>query len=453
MKHLSFVKLYIIALLLAASVYWAFTPGLMSFDSLQQYRQTNGLIPLVDSHPVIMVYAWRLMSLFVDGAGGLLAFNQFMYWTTICIIAMLLARSFGGRLILMLSIGLFPPLVLMSIHVWKDAGMMWSLGLASACVYAYSRSQRAIWIVVALCSLFYAVAIRVNGFIPAIFLITALAYLVFAARRFKTPARWVGAFVTSGLVIGLFYFGISLINQNAHRVYGFGTLAVWDIASISIAEKENLLPEYLERQPISGDPLIVLAEKNNSEANYPVYAYVSPYPDQAHEHQLFNDWLAVITEYPTAYLQHRAHVFAVLSGQSVDGKVYYPFHRGIDDNDLGIEFEHVQRHVPQLMAMFDWLSRLPVYRVCLYEIISLAVLLYSLYRMASASDSTRSYFVAACISLSGITNALSLFFLATAADFRYMVWTIFAAIISALITINARNYERKSRALKPEQSQ
>lgn len=443
----SHLAIFGFALLIALTVSFALSPGLMSLDSLQQYRQVLGAIPMVDSHPVIMVYTWRLMSLMLDSAGGLLLFNQVMYWTTIALLACLFAHRFWWQLALLIVLGFWPPIFIMSVHVWKDAGMMWGLGLATASIYAYATNRNPSWVLLALFSLLYAAAIRVNGIIPGVILVGALAHLVFVSAKGNWITHWLKVVAATGLIAALFLGGIKLINQTAHPIYGFGTLAVWDIASVSISENSNLLPEYLHKHSDAADPLSVLVEKNNAEANYPVYAYVSPYPPTAYEKQLFKDWLTVIVDYPLAYLKHRAHVFAVLSGQSVDGRVYYPFHPGIDPNELGIEFEHLGAHSPKMLALFDWLSRRLIYRVYVYEFLALAVLLYAGLRVVRNTDPQRVYFLAGSIALSGLVNAASLFFLATAADFRYMIWTVFAAILSALITGKALLTERRGTRL------
>lgn len=443
LTHLRLQPLLVLAFALALFFSWFFSPGLMSFDSLQQYRQVLGIIPLVDSHPVIMVYTWRFMSLFTEGPGGVLLFNQLLYWFAIAFFALLVGKETLWRIVIFILVGFWPPVLILSFHVWKDAGMMAALALASTCIYGYAVQKRPAWAVTALLALFYAIAIRVNGFIPASVLLLVLCYLYFEGKSRTLSSLLTRSFATALALCWGFFYCVGLINSNAHKIYGFGTLAVWDIASVSIAENKNLLPDYLEKKSVSDDPLSVLKEKNNREANYPVYDYVSPYPAPAYQRQLLGDWLGVIANHPLAYLKHRAHVFAVLSGKSVDGRVYYPYHPGIDPNDLGLGFDHIGPEAEQrIFGVFEWFSQSPIYRVYFYELLAVVILVYGAWRVAARKDKTRGYLIASAIAFSGLLNGLSMLILATAADFRYMNWTIFAAILAGCMTFSLRLNER-----------
>ena len=43
--------------------------------------------------------------------------------------------------------------------------------------------------------------------------------------------------------------------------------------------------------------------------------------------------------------------------------------------------------------------------------------------------------VAVAVATSGVTNAVSLAFLAVAADYRYMIWTVLAGILSLVLVL------------------
>src|SRR5690606_24520237 len=217
----------------------------MSFDSLQQFRQVLGLQELNDAHPVIMVYLWRLLLGLHNHAGILLAFNQTLYWFSIALFACLAVRHLAARLLLLLVIGLCPPILILSLHLWKDVLMMCFLAIATTTLLGYIRRPNWAWLIATVLALFFAVAVRVNGFIPALPLLLLACY--FAARRFS-DTKWKTAGLTIACIscVCLAHGAVmGVVNANAKKTYGLGTLIVWDMVAISLTEEEDLLPKYL----------------------------------------------------------------------------------------------------------------------------------------------------------------------------------------------------------------
>ena len=431
-KWLSILAIVSLAAIFSGWISYNFNPGFMSFDSLAQYRQVLGISPLNDAHPVIMVYLWRGLLKAFDYPGVMLSFHQLLYWFSITLFVFLVTRRPYSRMMLLILIGFCPPLVITSLHVWKDVGMMSALALASSALLGYIHRPHWGWILVTLLSLFYAVAVRINGFIPAIFVLVLLCYLVIS--KYDLP-KWKTVALTTfvALVVSLGHlFIMGIVNIDAKRSYGIGTLIVWDMVAISIAEKKDLLPTYLPRIE-STNILHDLEQANNTEANYPSYAVVSPYPAETHQKQLIKDWLSLVMAHPAQYLHHRAHVFAVLLGAK-DRVIYYPYHPGIDENNLGLRFTSISNEeLISYFHIFNKLSESIFYRPWLYFLLAIIVTLISGLRLVRKIGLKPHNLLAATIALSGLATAISLFFLATAADYRYMTWTIFSALIATAI--------------------
>lgn len=404
----------------------------MSYDSQVQYRQTLGLQELNDAHPVVMVYIWRLLLRLYDHAGVLLIFFQLVYWCGTALFVCWLTKNFLARLAWLLVIGLCPPLVILSIHLWKDVGMLCALAIATAALLGYVRTEKKRWLLASAVALFLAVAIRANGFIPAMPLL--LLTCIFAAKRLKRSRFQIAALSAVAFCCVAFAYGlgIKVLNLESRKTYGLGTLIVWDMVEISLKQEKDLLPKYLRRNA-SENFMQALKRANSENANYPSYSVISPYPPEEFQNALLKDWMALVIAYPADYIRHRMHVLGVLLG--IEGqRIYYPYHPGIDENDFGIWFSNTSREeLVQYFQYFDCVVESPLYRPWIYALLSMVALVISSIRMATKSGGWRENLLTATVASSGLLSAASLFFIATAADYRYITWTILAALLAAAI--------------------
>lgn len=429
--------------LLGTFLTWRFNPGFMSADSLTQYRQAIGLQPLNDAHPVVMVYVWRALLDIFDFPGAMLAFHQTLYWSALVLLVIQVAHSLYRRLLLLVFIGFWPPLVIMSLHIWKDVGMMSALALCAVAILGYARTAHWKWFLLSLPALFYAVAVRINGFIPGMILLLCLSY--FLARQYGFSS-WRTAGITALLSLGIALGQLSvmgMINTGVQRIHGMGTLLVWDMAAISVAESRYLLPPYLPKVTAKMPVLADLNEKYTPLVNTPIYEVVSPYLDERYHSPLIKDWLTLVTAHPEDYLTHRQAVFTALLGLT-EGAVYSAYQPGIRKNRLGLEFVSLSHaDLQRNLSLFARLSASPVYRPWLYVLLEAGIFLAAGYRYVRRRGARHYNLLAATISLSGLANAASLFFIATAADFRYMSWSIFAALIAMSILVADVCHKRK----------
>lgn len=434
----------LIALACALTLAYEFSPGFMSFDTLYQYRQAKGIAALNDAHPVIMVMLWRFFASVSDNTGAMLLFHQILYWFTVGLFALLAARRLAFRLTLLLVIGFCPPLVITSLHIWKDVGMMCMLALACAALLGFLRHRHWGWLLLAALALFYAIAVRINGFIPGLFLLGFLAYAAVARARL-TALKKTGVALLAVAALNLVYFqGIAALNASAEKSNGLGTLLVWDLAEISLARGEDVIPPYIPR--VSGGPLLQdLARVRVPDTNYPYWAVVWPFPPQKFQSRLLPDWLKVVAANPGIYLKHRGHLFLTMLGIGVP-KIYYPYHPGIDDNEFGFRFSHIgEQRVKSYFRAFDRLATTVFYKPWLYLLLCTATLALALQRLHGAGGNRDENLLAATVALSGIANMVSLFFLATAADYRYVIWTVFAGLLGGVMVAADVLRERRAR--------
>lgn len=422
-----------LALLLATGIAYKFAPGLMSFDSLAQFRQVLGLRELNDAHPVIMVYLWRSLLNLYNHVGVLLFFHQLIYWLGIALFVCLVTRRILIRLVLLLLIGLCPPLIILSLHIWKDVGMMCALAISTAALLGYIRYLNIAWLIFSAVALFFAIAFRMNGFIPAAPILLLICY--FFADKLGHP-KWKTACLTFVAFICLSFsyaIAINLVNSGVKKTYGLGTLIVWDMVSISLAENKNLLPSYLPRSVADEDIMPALAAANSTEANYPSYKIVSPYPPASFQSQLINDWFSLVVAHPEAYFRHRFHILAVLLGIKNES-IYYPYHPGIDENEFKIVFFNINNEeLAKYFHFFDIAASSLLYRPWIYILISIITIAVAGVRLLKRSGDLNINLLAAVVASSGIASAGSMLFIATAADYRYITWTIFSALLACTL--------------------
>lgn len=420
------------ALACALALTYEFSPGFMSPDSLYQYRQAMGLAPLNDAHPVIMAMLWRALAHMSSSTGMMLLFHQLFYWGAILLLTIVLTQRLVYRLVLLLAIGFCPPLVITSLHIWKDVGMMCALALSCAALLGFIRYGHWTWLLVTALALFYAIAVRINGFIPALFLLFCLGYL--AARHLKLSTMRKAALIPLTMIVlsMAYFYGLAAINAKAEKSYGLGTLLVWDLAEISLAKGEDVIPPYILR--VSTGPVLEdLARVRLREANFPFWAVVWPFPPKEYEARLLPDWLSVVAANPGPYLRHRAHVFLVMLGVGVE-KIYYPYHAKVDGNEFGFKLNHItQERADSYTRGFERLASTVFYKPWLYLLLCIVALATACRRLRHKSGDRDEQVLAAMVASSGIANAGSLFFLATAADYRYMIWTVFAGVISTAL--------------------
>lgn len=114
----------LLSIFAAALLTALFFPGMMSYDSIYQYRQVIGAVPVTNDHPPVMVHLWRLAHSAIPSPGALLLVHQAVYWAAAALFAWGVVSTPLWRIFIFLLVGCWPPLLIHSVHLWKDSGMM-----------------------------------------------------------------------------------------------------------------------------------------------------------------------------------------------------------------------------------------------------------------------------------------------------------------------------------------
>jgi hypothetical protein len=81
------LTLVLLSIVAASALTALFFPGMMSYDSLYQYRQVIGTAPITNDHPPVMVHLWRLGHAVIPSPGALLLLHQTIYWAAVALFA------------------------------------------------------------------------------------------------------------------------------------------------------------------------------------------------------------------------------------------------------------------------------------------------------------------------------------------------------------------------------
>lgn len=443
----------IVAAVIALALVIALFPGLVPPDALFQYAQLKSG-EVSDLHPPLMIWLWSLTDRVIAGPGGIYLLHWALYLAAAVLVANRLFRDPRWWLLGFLLL-LAPPVLVVLMSVWKDSLLLGALLLAFAAVLNIpyvSPKGRWIWFFVALAAIWLAAALRHNA-------LPALMPLLFMLIE-PSPRKW-GRIGKTVILTGLIGLSTGWVHRQAdvHHVEMLPTVAVWDLAAISLMEGEMLLPPYalkdhtmsLERlrelfSPISNVPLCRYTEGVGRE----VYC-VEPVPlrrgdglTPAQANRLGAYWLRIILSHPAPYLRHRAyvachmldlcqkhsHVAFNIDSQQPDALegIWYS---GPSAQKLGIEpFAKPSEPGQRIIDGMIWLRyHTPLLSPWLYMgWLSVMTIWFGLKQKHSAYRP-----FALMVITSGWLMALPLFFIAPNLQLRYLVWPMLSGIIAALM--------------------
>lgn len=300
-----------------AATLWLFYPGFASFDTAHQwYEVRHGRY--TDHHPPLMALLWSLTEPVLPGPAGPFVMQALLYWGALGAIAFTLFRRWWSQTAAVLLVGLAPPLFALLAHVWKDVALMtWLMAATALLVIERQASSRHRALLVAAAVLIAgAAAFRHNGIAAALPLAIYIAWRWHAAA----PARRTGRIaITAALV----FAAVAVLSQlparhpRVEHVQFWPTLALWDLAAVSIAEQRMLIPPELHKRPLAVADLEPHFRPDNNVSLYAPdllrISLIEPYSDDQ-SRTLLRSWLSLPARHPLAYFGHRWRLFRTLIG-------------------------------------------------------------------------------------------------------------------------------------------
>lgn len=427
---------------------WAYFPGYMSHDAAFQYWQLRHQ----DYHsmsPLAMTLLWQGLNHWIPGPGGLFVVQLLLFWAGLWMLIHQLTRwSASKQALILLLCGLLPFNLLTLPHLWKDVLVLDALIWASALfIRAGSRpSGQTIWRLVASLCAASSVLFRIDAAIPAFILISLFWMLALRRRPHGSVPSVVRAAVSAiplALLCLLLMLGVRTgleLATGAQRAPLFPSVALWDLARVSVAEEKDLVPAFTHSNPQVN--LETLARHVPPWSNVPVLTHQLRsglwlgYTDQQRG-QIRQAWISMLAHHSGAYLSHRLTVFGEL--------LRWQDHPDKPDTVYQVRAMTPLRDNPphalnrtdlhrSMNRAIDALLETPLLKPWLYLMITLFGLSLSLGPMRKAAGAAPATILLA----SGLLHALSMMVLAPSAEVRYLLWMVNASVLGLCVLLAHR---------------
>ena len=412
-------------------------PGQFAFDSAYQWWQARSG-RFGNGSPVAMVALWAVLLDLTGNPASLFCLNLIVYWTGLALCVIVVAERTLARVALLVALGI-PPLGLAQMaHVLTDAHVAAVMVLATGLLAVGLATKRRFALALCGAALIYAGCIRYNA------LAASVPYAVVLAHAWSrvTHPRWQAPVIALALVASLTLAVAALLDRSLvrERISVWPTLALWDLAAISVEERTLLLPSFTHGEGLTVDELertgafdptanVFLFERSRSGMRD---GYGYPYSNDE-QRALARAWFDAIRGHPAAYARHRLRTFALLIGRhdgAVHGIAYFRSRIAFRDNP-----PLPAPVMPRTQAAFyDVAAQLAPgwsFAALPYLLVTLAAGLIALRQRGRANGR-----VALAASGSALLYALSYVPLAPAADLRYLTWPIVAAPIALAFALS-----------------
>lgn len=420
----------VLLLVLIAGFYMAtFYPGYMSYDSAYHYQQLEST-EWTTFQPVIILLFWKVTNGIVEGPGGLFALFLILYLTALW----LLSRYIEGgwqRKSLLLLLALQPVNIMIFPHIWKDIGLLVFTLLAIAFLVIFFTTQRrgALW--ASFASLWVAVLFRFEAILylwPLVFFQVQQYRLAAAgntsASAGKTRYQFRDAlFVVLFAVIALFSNKALVELSNSKKVTLWPTIALWDLARVSVRENEQLLPPFTVGHNMT---VADLAQATHNWTNTSLFSSTkagvnnglyTPYT-KAQYRQLLKQWVLLPVSHPKSYFKHRlrlaSDLIRIIESPNKPQDLFWT-NKMIQYGD---RFPANKTRLNQLTNDFLTHNKDSFYfKPWFYLLLAVTVLAY----LVTAKPTTQQQRLAGHLIVSAFLSVAVLFFLAPAAEQRYLI--------------------------------
>jgi hypothetical protein len=412
----------------AVSLY-LYYPGFMTWDSTFQFTQVlSGHVE--NPHPPVMVYVWMLANAIVYGPGGMLVLQSAAYWVGLCLIAARVTRSPAFAAAIVLGLGLFPPLFATLPMIWKDAGCLAFLLLATGLALHARKTRSLLLVALGVAAAFYATALREPNLFGVLPLLWLLVGAVPALERPASRRLAAAGFLAAGFVVGVSV----LDNVGVTRLPYRAAVPIWDLARMSLARNDLILPRYAIQNPdldlarlrsISQDHRCDVHDPADGEKVTTDVTYRALSDDQAD--RLLRDWISAIVAYPGDYFRHRGHVTRRLFLEPMM-PVWHQM-ESIDGFELDVRFapRPLYRQVHRGLL---WSAKHGLFTPWIYLVLAGLVV------AASHRVRGETAVEARAIAWSAILYVAPLPVIAPSVDFRYSIWLVAGSLVALVVLLS-----------------
>lgn len=295
----------------------AFYPGFMSYDSINQYSQLQGLIPLNDWHPPSMALLWKLLITITGITGSLLIFTVGIFVLSASLLSLYFFKITKNKFISLMPMAfLLLPNILTFIGVlWKDVLLAAFFMLGTVLILLGSstherwrpkKSFRNTLLIIGTFTLLFGSTFR-HGVWPAF--IPLLAYSAWKLAYSKKIKLLIAAsFIVLAVLIPASIMRVFSVKDGQASI----VIMVDDIINITTEEE-------IKNSTLSDSSKEYLINIQNQCRAIGVRAYAAFMCDETHTEfsrtvkKEFNNtqdfWIDSIKQDPVEYLVHRTKIF------------------------------------------------------------------------------------------------------------------------------------------------
>ncbi len=409
--------------LLGAAAYW---PGIMTWDAVRQYGEAlDGHYD--DWHPPAMDWLWRQLLVIHHGPSPMLCLQLALYWGGFAgLVAWALRLRRSGLAITLTFAAMMPiPLALMG-AVLKDCLMAGAL-VAVTALLAWLPERRGWGLRLAAFALLVGAAtLRFNALPACLPLMVAILPPRWWQRRWRFGATLIGCTLILALAMPV-----------ANRLLkaepsGVGlSLVIFDLAGITYYSAADNFPD------IDVQNRVAVNARCYSPVRWDHYAWWSPeacaiqfedigdaFEDAGQSPYRF--WLGAVAAHPLAYARHRLAHFNINSRFLVHDDVERAVQAESAPNKWGFNVTP-NAVLATIDTLAQWSGRTPLGWPICWMALALGTLI-----LAPGLPTRR---VIVPVALSALLYGLGYLPASVAAELRYHLWTMLAALIAALLAL------------------
>lgn len=438
-------------------------PGQYPFDSAWQLWQARTGV-FNDTSPVTMTALWSLLLRAGSDPSSLLILNLALFWAGLGLCAAAVTRMAWLRVAVLAVLGLGPLVLVEMAQLLTDAHLAAVLTFATGLSAWGLSSRRRVPLLAACAALVYAGCIRHNAAIAVLPFGGIAAQALFRggiprrsgshaserdgrrqAVRDWLPACGAAVLVAAASVVLGTGLDRMLVRE---RAVVWPSLALWDLAAVSVASGSMLLPPFTRGPDLTASELVATGAFDPASNTLLYQRSHSGVRDGLGEpysapqlRELRRAWIAAVVQHPVAYLRHRWRTTWLLIGRHrgpVQGVAYFAVRVPYRDNPP-LPAPVAAGAQRELYAVAATLASGWSFAALPYLGAALAALVVGTFRRATGR-------VAIAAAASAILYALPLGLLAPGAELRYLTWPIVAGPLALVLALSSRIASRSGAA-------
>lgn len=416
----------------------AFSPGLMSPDSIDQWEQGRAW-NFYDYHPPMMSALWGILDRIWPGPFLMLVFHNLLLWGGAALFWRLMKTKSFVAALAFACLGFMPQVLAPLTTIWKDIGLGGSLLVVAALLYAADQKRSRTPLFWSVPLMFYASGARLNAAtatLPLALWSGVIVCRLYPSLCISVPAR---VRAIAPVMVGLLYLFVLLLavnlTTNALTVgkvsFPYQQVLLHDLAGISKATGHLQFPSYLVE---NGDLTMEQVSKTYAPCSvnsliYGKHPLLKLTINSEQVAQLRDKWKAAVISEPATYFSHRAAVFACLTGFNTDiGQMtFFPATGKNNPPPIKSPMNALTRF---LTNYFFFFSHSALFRGFFWLLLSAGIVYLSL-RLRLDGDMELGFVLAS----SGLLYGLGYFFYGPSSEFRYFWWTVLATSVATILFV------------------